>query len=151
MKEYSRLNDILVRANETEIFELTGCLSTCEKYEYFAQPRVASLLKTPSEKDKLQVGFVFKSGRHERKEQVCNSTFQHKSRKKYYLQYNVYDFNAFVADVGGYLGLLLGHSIFGMFEPIIKFISKCPSWMGGFRKKCTSRGPNEVAPLSTKK
>ena len=71
--------------------------------------------------------------------------------KKYYLQYYVYDFNAFVADVGGYLGLLLGHSIFGMFEPIIKFISKCPSWMGGFRKKCTSRGPNEVAPLSTNK
>ena len=82
MKEYSRLNDILVRANDTEIYELTGCLSTCEKYEYFTQPRVASLLKTPSVKDQLQVGFVFKSGRHERKEQVCNSNFQHNSIKQ---------------------------------------------------------------------
>ena len=28
----------------------------------------------------------------------------------------VYDWNALVADVGGYLGLLLGQSVFGIFE-----------------------------------
>ncbi len=29
-------------------------------------------------------------------------------------QYVIYDYNSFVADVGGYLGLLLGHSLMGM-------------------------------------
>ena len=28
----------------------------------------------------------------------------------------IYDFNAFFADVGGYLGLLLGSSLFGIYE-----------------------------------
>ena len=31
-------------------------------------------------------------------------------------QYMVYDWDAFVADVGGYLGLLLGQSAYGIFE-----------------------------------
>ena len=31
----------------------------------------------------------------------------------------VYDFNSFFADVGGYLGLLLGSSIFGIYETFI--------------------------------
>ena len=69
MLEYSSLNEILVKSNETEIFGLTGCLSTCEKYEFMSGPKL-ELLKTPSEEEQLQIGFVFKSGSHERKEQV---------------------------------------------------------------------------------
>ena len=33
-------------------------------------------------------------------------------------QYRIYDEGSFVADVGGYLGLLLGHSIFSMLGSI---------------------------------
>ena len=45
-----------------------------------------------------------------------------------WLQYIVYDWNDFVADVGGYLGLLLGHSIYGMYDIIRSWISKCLGW-----------------------
>ena len=31
-------------------------------------------------------------------------------------QYEVYNFDDFIADVGGYLGLLLGQSIYGIYE-----------------------------------
>ena len=31
-------------------------------------------------------------------------------------QYLVYDSNSFIADVGGFLGLLLGHSILSLFQ-----------------------------------
>ena len=74
-----------------------------------------------------------------------------REKNTYWLQYYVYDFNAFVADVGGYLGLLLGHSIFGMFEPIMKFITKCLTCKGSFRTKCRRASPNEVAPLRANK
>ena len=30
-------------------------------------------------------------------------------------QYRIYDANSFIADFGGFLGLLLGHSLFGMY------------------------------------
>ena len=31
-------------------------------------------------------------------------------------QYMIYDWNDLVADIGGYLGLLLGQSVYGIFE-----------------------------------
>jgi hypothetical protein len=31
-------------------------------------------------------------------------------------QYVLYDFNSFIADVGGFLGLLLGHSAFSIYQ-----------------------------------
>ena len=44
------------------------------------------------------------------------------------IQYIVYDFDAFIADVGGYLGLLLGQSIYGIYEIIANWLR--------FRMKC---------------
>ena len=43
-------------------------------------------------------------------------------------QYIVYDVNSLIADVGGYLGLLLGQSIYGIFEMAtywLKYRIKC--------------------------
>ena len=31
-------------------------------------------------------------------------------------EYLIYDFNSFIADVGGYLGLLLGQSLYGIYQ-----------------------------------
>jgi hypothetical protein len=42
------------------------------------------------------------------------STASHSERE----QYIVYDFNSFFADVGGYLGLLLGHSLLSMYTSL---------------------------------
>ncbi len=36
-------------------------------------------------------------------------------------QYVIYDANAFVADVGGYLGLLLGHSMLSVVRQGVKW------------------------------
>ena len=59
-------------------------------------------------------------------------------------QYIIYDINAFIADVGGYLGLLLGQSIYGLYEIITHWlgyrITKCGNTQsekcghGGFSK-----------------
>ena len=36
----------------------------------------------------------------------------------------MYDFNSLVADVGGYLGLLLGESIYGIFGMVFLWMAK---------------------------
>ena len=32
------MNDKLYKANDTQIYDLTGCISTCHKYYYDVQP-----------------------------------------------------------------------------------------------------------------
>ena len=36
--------------------------------------------------------------------------------------YRIYDRNSFIADIGGYLGLLLGHSLFGIYCAVKDYI-----------------------------
>ncbi len=51
----------------------------------------------------LSISLGFKNARHDLRQ-----------------EYIVYDGNSFIADVGGFLGLLLGYSILGIFESIVK-------------------------------
>ena len=37
-------------------------------------------------------------------------------------QYLIYDYNGFIADIGGYMGLLLGSSILSLFDLAEKFL-----------------------------
>ena len=39
-------------------------------------------------------------------------------------QYYDYDFNSFIADVGGFLGLLLGHSIYSFYQVAADWMKK---------------------------
>ena len=64
----------LYKANETETYELTGCLSNCDKYEYDVQP-LTDIVTTVSDgksafANTIELGFMFTNGRHELKEQV---------------------------------------------------------------------------------
>ena len=38
-------------------------------------------------------------------------------------QYIIYDWNSLLADIGGYLGLLVGQSIFGMYQLMASWIN----------------------------
>ena len=71
MIKYLEWNQKLLDAYETEIFELTGCLSTCDKNEYSSQPMIETAT-VPSDNltNIIRLGFVFQSGRHELKEQA---------------------------------------------------------------------------------
>ena len=39
-------------------------------------------------------------------------------------EYIIYDQGSFVGDIGGYLGLLLGHSIYSVFCEILEFLKR---------------------------
>ena len=72
---YKNISTYLDQADENKIFELTGCLSTCDKYEYAVQP-YTSLNKMKhnqsqmEEPNALGLKFYFLTGKHEVKEQV---------------------------------------------------------------------------------
>ena len=51
-------------------------------------------------------------------------------------QYYTYGFDSFIADIGGYLGLLLGNSILGFYDGISGIYEKCRIAFGkGVRTK----------------
>ena len=72
--KYGSMTNTLFKANETEIYELTGCLSTCDKYEYEVQPMTDIVTTVDQGHDPfantMELKFVFTNGRHELKEQV---------------------------------------------------------------------------------
>ena len=61
------------------------------------------ILKDTKEKNQLTLGFGIPHGRFFIKQ-----------------QYYLHDFSSFIADAGGYLGLLLGHSALGLIYMIIE-------------------------------
>ena len=72
---YKNISTYLDQADENKIFDLTGCLSTCDKYEYAVQP-YTSLNKMKHNKSEMEepnalgLKFYFLTGKHEVKEQV---------------------------------------------------------------------------------
>ena len=125
--EYERLNGELLYANEKKIHEMTGCLSKCDKYAYKIWP-VTDLRKSSADKSsggKIWFGLYHPTGETELREQVRKKRLEHSACKIKNLtfppQYILYDWNAMVADIGGYLGLLLGHSAYSVFEMMVQW------------------------------
>ena len=94
---------------ESDLFEKTGCLPSCDRFEM-------SLVNTPESKSydlsrasyrHMTLVFLFEDGSYNVRE-----------------EYIVYDTSNFIADVGGYLGLLMGHSILSIYYLSTGWLSK---------------------------
>ena len=73
LTKYRDLNLKLYEAAENEIYEMTGCLSTCDKFEFAVQPMTdLTLTKTSSEEkaNTVSLSFYFTTGRHDLREEV---------------------------------------------------------------------------------
>ena len=82
---------------EQELYEETGCMAKCQRKEW----EISKIFDDRREINDSQIGMYmyYANGRY----RVGN-------------QYFTYDFNTYVADFGGYLGLLLGYSIGSFFD-----------------------------------
>ena len=95
----------LHEADARTIYEQTGCLASCERYEYDridSEMSSHSAIFTPPH---LTMEFLM----------VDKSIEDRK-------QYVIYDFTSFIADVGGLLGLLLGFSILSIYDELEKML-----------------------------
>ena len=90
----------LVNMAEQELYEETGCMAKCQRKEW-------EIRKIFDDKRQVMTGYDSLIGIY---------MFYANGRYRIGSQLFTYDFNTYVADFGGYLGLLLGYSIVSFFD-----------------------------------
>ena len=94
--------------SELEIYRTTGCMSSCKRQQIRLETeQVIKTTNVTNEQMNIQVMLQYRDGTYNLNE-----------------EYLVYDFNNFIADIGGYLGLLLGHSILSVYTMSADWITK---------------------------
>ena len=107
--------DEIAKLSERSIAERTGCLPSCKRNEFSVN--ILNRIEIPSEGPSYYSGyFCYASGRY--------------VEKSYYY---VYDWFDLLADVGGYMGLLVGYSLLTVYDSIKYFCKKA------LRRICLTR------------
>ena len=100
--KFKNITTQLENANANTIYELTGCLASCERNEYeITDVSFTTQRANECQGGKLDLHLEFEMSKGSYKEEE---------------QYFLYDYNSFIADVGGFLGLLLGYSMLGIYD-----------------------------------
>ena len=103
LMDLANISRIFEEADGNDIYEATGCLASCEKNYYSLSQGV---LSGGYNRD-LHVKF-----------KIMDRTYEEKE------QYIIYDISSFIADVGGYMGLLLGCSLSSLYADMESFLQK---------------------------
>ena len=104
---FQRMN----RLDEREIFELTGCKPSCSKSKIELVTTYQNNM-IDNDKKEADIKFSYISGEYDLWE-----------------EYYIYNWGSFIADVGGYLGLLLGSSVLSMYHITTPFLIKHMKWL----------------------
>ena len=107
--EYDRFWDLsllILSLSEKEIASMTGCKPSCTRMEY-ASKHVYTQKRYLLKEKTMTVNLEYASNRFMTRE-----------------QYYTYDYPDLIADFGGFLGLLLGHSILSLYDNVLYLFSK---------------------------
>ena len=107
LSELEALKNITRQMREADantIFELTGSLASCERNEYanINGRFIETWCKPPYD---LHLEFKIIKGSHKEEE-----------------QYIIYDFNSFIGESGGIMGLCLGYSVLSLYEELVHLL-----------------------------
>ena len=96
----------LSMSNDNDVYVLSGCLPSCERdvYAIIAEPMTCYYRPHLME-------YILKL-------RITDRSYEERK------QYIIYDSDSFVADVGGYLGLLLGYSILSLYNEMEALIKR---------------------------
>lgn len=101
------LIEFLLKVNkldEKEIFEMTGCMPGCSKSKIELVREYQDNMVDNGKKE-AEFRFIYYGGEYDIME-----------------EYYIYNWGSFIADVGGYLGLLLGSSVLSMYHMTTPFV-----------------------------
>ena len=96
--------DNIAKLSERSIAERTGCLPSCQRSEFTVS--ILNRIVDPVGEGSYIGYFYYASGRY--------------VEKSYHYEYDLFDL---LADVGGYMGLLVGYSLLTVYDSI-KYLSK---------------------------
>ena len=107
LHDLAKISFLFSEMNANNLYNITGCMASCERDEY---ERITNLALIEHKNQAPTLSFLrlqlfFADGSYEVKE-----------------QYRLYDSNNFFADVGGFLGLLLGCSIFSLYKGLTDLV-----------------------------
>ena len=124
------MTKILDEAESNTIYSLTGCLASCQRDEYQdidssfmvlnkTQPQghllgsilggMLGILGNTKKEDNIELELKFR---------IISPSYEEED------QYIIYDFNSFIGDVGGFLGLLLGYSILSLYGDMVGILER---------------------------
>ena len=105
-------NNIIQDLSDADVATLTGCLPSCNRDEISLRdsPKISDW-PTPRDIPTISLKFLYHDGTFIKRE-----------------EYLVYDTSNFIADVGGYLGLLVGQSILGIYYMSADWVTKMKLW-----------------------
>ena len=98
LKEWKAIWQKLVNMDEQELYKETGCMAKCRRKEW----TISKIFNDKSDK--------------KNESEIAMYMFYANGRYRMGRQYYTYDFNSYMSDSGGYLGLLLGYSIGSLFD-----------------------------------
>ena len=114
-KKLGKINDennIIKDLSDADVATRTGCLPSCNRDEISLRdsPKIEEW-PTPRDTPTMSLKFLYHDGTYNLRE-----------------EYLVYDTSNFIADVGGYLGLLVGQSILGIYYMSADWVTKMKLW-----------------------
>ena len=125
------MTKILDEAESNTIYSLTKCLASCRRDEYqdidssFMVLDGAKVDKTLPQGSVLggMLGILGNTKKEdiielELKFRIISPSYEEED------QYIIYDFNSFIGDVGGFLGLLLGYSILSLYGDMVGIVER---------------------------
>ena len=110
LEAFANISLKLEDADATMMYDMTGCLSSCEKEKFDIITETSEYTSKKAKGARNDAVFVFT---------IYNKTYVEEE------QYILYDTNSFFADVGGFMGLILGSSILNMYDEFIHVIRQC--------------------------
>ena len=108
-RDYINVSQKLQHADASTVHKMTGCMPSCEfdKFDIELTDRAAVTYPHNSYYGKNYLGISIS---------MRDSAFWEEE------EYLIYDFDSFIADVGGYMGLLLGSSFLSLFDEIESYL-----------------------------
>ena len=107
LEAFVNISRKLEQSGATGVYDTTGCLSSCEKVKYDLW--LENWPESKNRKKHSEVLLIFT---------IYERSYQEEE------QYIIYDSNSFFADIGGFMGLVLGSSMLNIYDEVVGLLRR---------------------------